>query len=146
MRKINKKVFLLICLISVFIVPKANGMDRREETIFLTHGTSDQFIIPLESGEEITWKFETFNNSFLATLIVSLYSPEFICIDKEEGSYTIDIDETNDYLFGIYNQDNVDGYVHYIIENKKFNISSYPLFVLLGIIGIIIIAKAKRKN
>jgi len=88
MRKIIKEVILLTCLMCVFIVPKVNGMDKREEIIFLTHGSSDQFYISLERGEELSWEFETYNNSFLTTLTIYLYSLEFICIDKEEGSYT----------------------------------------------------------
>ena len=144
MKKIIKVVIFFTWLMSLFFIPNVNGMDRREETVYLTHGSSDQFVISLEKGEDISWKFETFNNSFLATLTISLYSLEFVCTEKEKGSYTIDIDETNSYLFGIYNQDTIDGYVHYIIEDKELDISGYSLFLILGIIGIVIIVKVKK--
>ena len=145
MRKINKKVILLLCLMCVFNVPKVNGMDRIEETIFLTHGSSNQFYVSLEKGEVISWEFETYNNSFLTTLTISLNSLEFICIEKEEGSYTINIDETYEYLLGVWNRDDIDGYVHYIIENKESSISSYPIIIVVffSIIGLIVYKRKK---
>ena len=92
----------------VFIVPQVRSMERIDEIIFLTHGSSNQFYVSLEKGEVISWEFETYDNSFLATLTFSLDSLEFICIEKEEGSYTIEIDETNYYHFGVFNRDDVD--------------------------------------
>ncbi len=146
MRKIYKKTILLLCLICVFIVPQVRSIERIEETVFLTHGSSNQFYVSLEKDEEILWEFDTYNNSFLTTLTISLDSLEFICIEKEGGSYTIEIDETNFYLFGIYNVDDIDGYVHYIIENKKSSISGYPiiLVVFFSILGLIVYKRKKK--
>ena len=130
----------------VFIVPQVRSMERIDEIIFLTHGSSNQFYVSLEKGEVISWEFETYDNSFLATLTFSLDSLEFICIEKEEGSYTIEIDETNYYHFGVFNRDDVDGYVHYIIENRESSISSYPIIFIFGIIGIFIAVKIVRRR
>ena len=142
----KKDIILLLCLMYVFIVPQGRSRERIEDTVFLPHGSSNQFDIPLEKDEVISIKFETYNSSFLATLTFYLHSFEFICIDKKEGSYTIEIDETNYYHFGVYNKDDFDGYVHYIIENKESSISGYPLIVMFGIIGIFITGKIIKRG
>ena len=145
MRTINKKIILLFCLMCAFIVPKVNGMDKIEETIFLTPGSSNQFYVSLEKGEVISWEFETYNNSFLTTLTIYLSSLEFICIEKEEGSYTINIDKTYEYQLGVWNRDDVDGYVHYVIKNKKSSIVGYTI-TLLVFFSILILTVYKRKH
>lgn len=145
MRKRNRKAILLLCLMFVVIVPQGRSMERIEETIFLTHGSSNQFLVSLEAGEKIIWEFETYNNSFLTTLTISLNSLEFICIEKKEGIYTIDIDETNKYNLGVWNRDTINGYVHYIIENRELSIPDYPiiLIVFFSIIGLIFYQRKK---
>ncbi len=142
MRNINKKAILLLCFMCVCFVPQVRSMERIEEIIFLTHGSSNQFYVSLEEGEVISWEFETYNNSFLTTLTLSKNSLEFVCIEKEEGSYTIDIDETYEYHLGVWNRDDIDGYIHYIIENKKSSILSEDIFLILGIIGVVIVLTA----
>ena len=64
----------------------------------------------------------------------------YICIEKTKGSYSIEAEETNWYLFALFNDDDHDGYVHYTIQNEPPLDLFIPFLIFSGIfISVIVI-------
>ncbi len=153
MRKINKKVILLLCFMCVFIVPNAKGIERIEKTYYCYTGIHHPIIddLEIEKDEVITWDFTTYNSSFEAIMGLWISTYTFVvalCFQEtnDKGEYTIT--QTGNYRITVGNFGLNDGFIHIVLENRQ-EISSYPLFLMFGIIGIIIffrVIKIKKSN
>lgn len=140
---------LLVCLIGCFLIPNVKGIERYEEEFLWKSMSPDNHIIifyGLEINEKIYWDFETFGEPFEVSLeingiFVLTYEPVYsgYIIIKEYPS-------TARTIFIFFKEDQLEeGTIKIIISNESnFSISSYPLFLILGIIGIIAIFKIKR--
>ena len=148
MRQINKKVILLLCLICVFIVPNVKGIERIEKTYYCYTGIY-YFIIEdleIEKDEVITWDFTTYNSSFEAIMGLWISTYTFVvalCFQETNDKGEYRITQTGNYRITVGNFGLNDGFIHIVLENKQ-EIPSYPLFLLFGIIGIVIVIKIKR--
>jgi len=116
-----------------------------EETLYCTRG----FHIPIfenveiDQDEIITWDFATYNSSFEAILALWINTYTFVvdlCFQQtnDKGEYRITQNGTYRITVGNFGQN--DGYVHIVIENKK-EISSYPLLLVFGLVGLVIVRK-----
>lgn len=99
----------------------------------------------MEKDEVITWAFTTHNSSFGA--IVALWINTFTFVvdlsfqqTSDNGEYVVT--QAGSYRITAGNFDLNDGYIHIIIENKVENsISSYPLLLMIGLVGFVILRK-----
>jgi len=147
MKDINKMRILLFFLIYCIFIPNVKGIERIEEILYCQRGIHYPIVenINIEKDEVITWDFTTYNSSFEAVLALWINTYTFVvdlCFQQANDKDSYRITQTGDYRFTVGNFGQMDGYIHIIIENKK-GISSYPLFLMFGIIGIIIIIKAR---
>ena len=145
----KKRILLLsLSLMCIFIVPNVKGIERIEKTYYCYTGLHHPIIeeLEIEKDEVITWDFTTYNSSFEALMALWINSYTFVanlCFQQtsDKGEYTIT--QTGNYRLTVGNFGLNDGFIHIVIENKQ-EISSYPLFLLFGIIGIVVILKIKR--
>ena len=145
MKNISKMRIFLFCLICCFLIPNVKGIERMEETLYCTRGIHYPIFdnVEIEKDEVITWDFTTYNSSFEAILALWISTYTFV-VDlslqqtNDKGEYRIT--QTGYYRFTVGNFGQNDGYIHIVIENKK-GVSSYPLFLMFGIIGIATIVK-----
>ena len=148
MRKIHKKVILLLSLLCVFIVPNVKGIERIEKTHYCYTGLHHPIIegLEIEKDEVITWDFTTYKSSFEALMGLWINTYTFVvalCFQETSDKGEYRITQTGDYRITVGNFGQNDGFIHIVIENKQ-EISSYPLFLLFGIMGIVIIIKIQR--
>ena len=153
MKNISRMRILLFCLICCFLIPNVKGIERIEETHYCYRGIHYPIVdnLEIEKDEVITWDFTTYNSSFEAVLALWISTYTFVvdfCFQQTNDKGEYRITQTGYYRITVGNFGQNDGYIHIVIENKK-GISSYPLFLMFGIIGIAIIVKAikiKRLN
>ena len=148
MNKLTKKAILLLCLLCVFIVPNVKGIERIEKTHYCYRGIHYPIIeaLEIEKDEVITWDFTTYNSSFEAILGLWINTFTFVvalCFQETSDKGEYRITQTGNYRITVGNFGLNDGFIHIVIENKQ-EISSYPLFLMFGIIGIVVILKIKR--
>ena len=146
----KKKLILLVCLISCFLIPNVKAVDRIEDTFLWEIGYSNSHTIELfneRSGDQISWSVETYNNSFKVSVALIPYGGDLVWISElrteDSGIETL---QGDDMFFCVQRNENIEGYIKIIIENYTFSISSYSLFLILGLVGLTIIIKIKRCN
>ncbi len=147
----KKKILVLIFgLMCCSHIPNVRGMERIEETIYfdeLTHQFTIRDIY-LQKGEVIFWSYETYDSPFTVKFVIPLGMFDSIVLsqNKSFASGEFEVLETKgNYMFWFMRYDDPNttiGYLHLIVENKS--IPSFPLVLLLGIIGLVILIKIKR--
>jgi len=153
MRNYKKIWILLFFLTCCYLIPNTKGIERIEETFYCPKNIHTPIIenLNIEKDEVITWDFTTFNSSFEAILGLWISTFTFVvalCVQETNGRGEYKITQTGDYRITAGNFGINDGYIHIVLENQN-GISSYPLFIIFGIIGTTIIIKSikvKRSN
>ena len=139
---------MLFCLVCCFLIPNVKGIERIDETHYCQRNLHSPIIenVEIEKDEVITWDFTTYNSSFEAVLALWISTYTFVvdlCFQQTNDKGEYRITQTGNYRFTVGNFGQNDGYIHIVIENKK-RISSYPLFLMFGLVGIVIIRKIMK--
>ena len=146
MKKTTKTGILLTGLFCCLLIPNGRAIDKIEDTFLWELGFSNDHTILLDrvkDGEIITWQFETYDDSFEVSILLSKVSGYYswICNSKTKESGRVTLTENTALTF--HREESVEGYITIIIENPE-EISSFPLLILFGIIGLVVITKIKR--
>ena len=101
--------------------------------------------------EHISWSFTTYDEAFEVSVVIRSPSGSstWLCNSKTKDSGSEKLYISGSYSFTFLKEEDVEGYITIVIENYEVKITGYPLFLILGIIGIPIVIKAikiKRLN
>ena len=112
----NRTIGLLIFCFILLLIPFAFAeVGDINDTIYLNHGQSNYYHLPLTVGDEVHWSFTTYNDTFEVMLnsgAIGIFSQGKT---TDNGILTIGIGDMGD--FWVYNWDDTnDGYINIIFE------------------------------
>lgn len=135
----------MFCLVCCSLIPNVKGIERVEKTLYCQRGFTYLVFenVTIEKDEVISWDSTTYNSSFEAILALWINTFTFVvdlCFQQTNDKGEYRITQTGSYRITVGNFGLNDGYIHIVVENKE-GISSYPLFLMFGLMGIFIIGK-----
>jgi len=139
-------------LIVISGIPIVNGAEKNE---YLSPFTHSGFYLSLKEGFNLNWEFETYNNSFQATVRIDDSEGYFIYLAtaEVEGSGVYIIPKDDSYYITLWNNDPsfIAGYIRFTYNEPPLSISSFIPLILIGIITITVfirgisVVKGRRK-
>ena len=143
----KKQAFLGVIGIFLLIsgIPVVNGA---EKDVYLSSFSHFGFYLSLEEGFDLDWEYETYNNSFLATVRIddSEGSYTYLATTNVEGSGIYTIPKTDKYYITLWNQDPgmINGYIRFTYNEPPLSIPSFMPLLLMGIIALTVLLKCRN--
>lgn len=140
-----KKYLLMGVLSLLVIIPCISVVKGAEKDEYLGPYAWTNFAITLPEGFTLNWEYETYDNSFLATVRIDDPEGHFenLIIGEVSGSGSYSITKEGKHTITLLNSDSIGGNIRFTYNEPS--ISGFFPLLIIGIIGIsVLIVKNKK--